>query len=145
MPAINTRRYQTTNPRNVPLEVLLAFAFSGLADAMAYDHGCIHTVAYDLQFMEGGLHKQQIGQVSSHSLSTFISTPHASRYLQINFLIIFPPLQISAMPRLVSLYPRMYFQSLDPGLSQCPCATGRPPVSRISHAERGARSNAIPT
>jgi hypothetical protein len=34
----------------------------------------------------------------------------------------------------------MYFQSLDPGFSQCPFATGCPPVSRILVAEHGACS-----
>ena len=34
----------------------------------------------------------------------------------------------------------MYFQSLDPGLSQYPFETGRPPVSRILVAEHGACS-----
>ena len=33
-------------------------AQTGLADALAYLHGFVHTVAVDLQFMEGGLHKQ---------------------------------------------------------------------------------------
>lgn len=46
------------------MELLLAFAFFGLADALAYGHGCIRTVAPGLQLMEGGLHGQQIRQVS---------------------------------------------------------------------------------
>lgn len=52
-------------------------------------------------------------------------------------LIVLPNFSHAA---LVFLKPRMYFQSLDPGLNQCPFATGRPPVSRILNAERGACS-----
>ncbi|KAG9960081.1 hypothetical protein KCU78_g24570, partial [Aureobasidium melanogenum] len=62
MAAINTRQYKETNTGNVSLELLLALTFFGLADALAYHHGFVHTVAFDLQLMEGGLHKQQIGQ-----------------------------------------------------------------------------------
>lgn len=98
MPAINTRQHQTTNLGDVTMELLLAFGFFGLADAMAYNHGCIHTVAYDLQFMEGGLHKQQIGQVSLHSFSTFIFPPFMHRDIRRSIvLIVFPPLRNSAM------------------------------------------------
>lgn len=64
MAAINTRQYKETDTGNVSLELLLTLAFFGLADALAYSHGFVHTVAFDLQLMEGGLHKQQIGQVS---------------------------------------------------------------------------------
>ena len=86
MAAVNTRQYKETNTRHVSLELLLAFAFFGLADALAHHHGFVHSVAFDLQLMEGGSHKQQIGQVSLLFISqqSFrISSPHAPRRLPI--------------------------------------------------------------
>lgn len=54
------------------MELLFAFPFFGPEDALAHCRGRIRTVALHLQLMEGGLHGQQIGQVSCISSSSYL-------------------------------------------------------------------------